>query len=334
MSSCVVQPFADQPQAREELAGFLACRVGPRQNPGAWLARLAHWWDQNPFASLTGERGWVLRSREDDELVGFLGLIPACYAVDGEPVPAVSPTTWAVDPRHRQSALMLGRRLGRLEGRVFIVSTTGRKDFQARLVRRGWQLHADATRQFVPCGRSARLWLGQTETLPPGARIVTSLDEVSTIARSFQNGRGIEKWITPAALRWYLNSPARRHRFAGMVDAEGCLSAFLVLAPAPVFGLVNAWSVVDWFCARQDVDDALRTLLAAVASAPAAFGLGRRCGLPPILVRLTAMAGDSSWAGVRGLLRARVSLNHLHLPPASWPPRPKRCVLAEGDLGL
>lgn len=334
MNSCVVQPFADSAESREELAHFLTRRVTPRQSVASWQTRFAHWWDANPFRSQTAERGWVLRTRVDGELAGFLGLIPTCYAVEGDPMPAVAPTTWVVDPRHRASAILLGRCLLRLQGRVFIISTTGRKEFQARMARRGWVLQATARRRFVPCGAAARWWLGPTPPLPPGARLVTSLEEVSGLARPFQRGRGIEKWNTLEALRWYLASPARPHRFAGVVEANGVLTAYLVLTPAPVLGALHAWSVVDWFQAEPERDETLRALLARVAAAPEQAGLTRRWGLPPLLLRLTALEDDPTWARVRGLLDAPVRLNHLHLAPATWPSYPKRCVLAEGDLGL
>ena len=334
MNTCEVQSYADGAASREELAQFLAAHVPPRQSAAAWRTRFEHWWDANPFRALTEERGWVLRTRTEGELVGFLGLIPSCYAVEGEAMTAVAPTTWVVDSRHRASAILLGRQLLRLQDRVFIISTTGRKEFQTRMARRGWVLNAAARRQFVPCGAAARLWLGSPPELPAGSRIVTSLAEVNAIARPYQNGRGIEKWITLEALRWYLDSPARPHRFAGVVDASGCLTAYLLLTPAPVLRLLNVWSVVDWFQAQPDQDDELRALLAAVAASPGRAGLTRHCGLPPLLLRLTAMQDDPTWASVRGLMRAPVRLNHLHLAPATWPPYAKRCVLAEGDLGL
>ncbi len=312
--------------AREELAVFLARRVVGEPKAGAWRARFAHWWDENPFAGLVAERGWVLRDGTDGSLVGFLGLIPVCYARDGEPVPAVTPTTWAVDPRHRQSAMKLGRRLARLEGRLLIVCTTGRKDFQQRLVRRGWVLNAEAVRQFVPCGRAARWWLGPPPPLPAGCRIVTNINDVAAIAQACQDGSGIEKWISLDYLRWYLHSPARAHSFIGMVNEEGCLSSFLILASTPVLRVLQTGSVVDWFGSGPCGAKELRALLAQAA------GTTPRWTLP--LLRLTITAGDSAWAGVRGLLRAPVTLNHFHLPPAAWTPLAKRCVLAEGDLGL
>jgi hypothetical protein len=275
----------------------------------------------------------VLKTRDTDELAGFLGLIPLCYAVEGKPETAVVPTTWVVELRYPEASMMLGRRLQEMEGRTLIVSTTGRRDFEERLVRRGWVLNRAAVRQFVPCGRLARWVIGEAAGLPEGRRITSEVDDVRTMAASCQTGRGIEKWITPEYLRWYRQSPAREHRFAGVIDAEGRLSSFLMFAPAPVWGLVRAWSVVDWFTTEAGKGE-LRGLLAAVAEAPEDAGLCESGRGRPWALRLTAMAGDEVWSGVRGFWRGPVALNHFHRAPDSLRMLAKRCVLAEGDLGL
>src|SRR5690606_38851604 len=133
----------------------------------------------------------------------------------------------------------------------------------------------------------ARWWLGQPPALAPGMRIVTSIDEASTVARSCQSGSGIEKWISLDYLRWYLNSPAREHSFLGVVNVEGCLSSFLILAPAPVLRVFQTGSVVDWFGSGARGAKELRALLAEAART------GLRGKLP--LLRLTITAGDPTW---------------------------------------
>lgn len=298
-----------------------------------WMQRFEHWWDLNPFRQSFSERGWVLRTRDNDELVGFLGLIPVGYAVDGVVTPAVVPTTWVVDSRYREASLMLGRRLQHMEGRVLIVSTTGRRDFQDRLVRRGWVLNREAVRQFVPCGWLARWVAGRAPLLTGGRRITSEVDDVRSLLKGCQTGSGIEKWITPEYLRWYRQSPAREHRFAGVIDGEGRLSSFVMVAPAPALGVVNAWTVVDWFTTESTPEE-LQGLLAAVAAKPELVGLCRSRWARPSFIRLTALADDAVWAGVRGLWRAPVALNHFHLAPEPQRMLRKRCVLAEGDLGL
>jgi hypothetical protein len=315
------------------LAGFLGRVFGQAAGSVAWERRFEHWWDLNPFAGLIAERGWVLKSRDHGAVVGFLGVIPACYAVEGAPTAALVPTTWVVDPLHREGALMLGRRLRAVEGRTLIVSTTGHQSFQERLVRRGWVLSTKAMRQFVPCGRAARWMLGEGEALPSGRRITGEVAQVRSIAQPFQNGQGIEKWLTPDYLKWYRRSPAREHRFAGVVDAEGELTSFLMLASAPVMGFLKVWAVVDWFTTESGNEE-LRSLLAKVAARPEAVGIGQSGRSRPALLKLTAMANDEVWSGVPGIWKAPVTLNHFHLAPEPWRLLPKRSVLAEGDLGL
>ncbi len=332
MNSVSVQPYEDSPAARTALAAFLGRVFAGAADAGGWAARFVHWWDDNPFAGLTRERGWVLLDRAGD-VAGFLGLIPACYAVNGEPTPALIPTTWVVDPAHRESALMLGRRLQEMEGSALIVSTTGRRDFQERLVRRGWVLNADAVRQFVPCGLAARWLLGPGQPLPEGRRVTTNVDEVRSLERPFQTGHGIEKWLTPEYLRWYRKSPAREHRFAGVMDEEGRVTSFMMLAPAPVLSVLSAWSVVDWFTTAPGNAE-ISALLATVAARPEAAATNGQHKRRPFFLRLTAVTGDDTWSGVRGLWRAPVAWNHFHRAPDAWQSLPKRCVPAEGDLGL
>ncbi len=333
VNACLVQSYEDSAEGRTLLADFLGRAFGSAGDSVDWCRRFEQWWDLNPAGDLCHEKGWVLKARESGEIVGFLGLIPLCYAVDGKPVPAVVPTTWVVEPAFREASMMLGRKLQEFEGRTLIVSTTGRRDFRDRLVRRGWVLSGAAIRQFLPCGRWARFLIGESLPLREGRRITSEVDDVRSVAESCQSGRGIEKWITPDYLRWYRQSPAREHRFAGVIDSDGRLTSFLMLAPAPVWGVLRAWSVVDWFTTEPGYGE-LRRLLSAVAESPEKAGLCEASGLSPFFLKLTSMVDDEVWSGVRGLLRAPVSLNHFHRAPESLRFLPKRCVLAEGDLGL
>jgi hypothetical protein len=163
--------------------------------------------------------------------------------------------------------------------------------------------------------------------------VTHEVDEVRRLARAFATGGGIEKWITPAYLRWYAASPAREHRFAGVIDADGCLSTYVMMARTPVQGFLKGWSVVDWFTTEPH-DEELRVLLSQVLGQPEAFGLCSGAWSRPWLLRLTAVEGDSCGFGVTGWWRSAVTLNHLHRAPLSWGQPPKRWVLAEGDLGL
>lgn len=332
MSECEVQSFEDSQENRRMLAAFLERTFAHGTGAGNWGRRFEHWWDLNPFAGLVPERGWVARKRETGAVAGFLGLIPCCYGVAGRPTAALAPTTWVVDPAHRRAALKLGRRLQELTDRMLVVSTTGRREFREHLMRRGWVVSGAGTREFVPCGRSARWVVRAPKKLAEGRRLVFDADAARSIARGRRWCEGVEKWLTPEYLRWYQQSPAREHRFAGVVDGDGRVTSFLMMAPTPALGLLNVWSVVDWFTAEEDNGE-LRLLLEAVAVRPEEAGLCRSRLLRPLLLRLTE-AGEESWKGVRGLFRSPVVLNHFHRAPENLRELPKRCVLAEGDLGL
>lgn len=321
--------YQDTPDNRAELVEFLENVFQEAKGAlGTWEERIAHWWDENPFADLDPRRGWVMREGDGRRLVGFLGLIPTCYAVDGESGPAMVPTTWVVEPTYQKESFSLARRLNRLGRERLVVSTTGKTNFQENMKRRGWVHQAHANRRFLPFGRLGRCCLPEGYSLEAGCRIVSSIEEVTQIIRPYQKGKGIEKWITKDYLDWYLRSPGGRPQFVGAVDEQGRLSSYLILAPKRVLGVVPTWAVFDWFTTRRSNQE-LMCLLSAILERPASLGLGK-----PWLLRLTEMSDDLVWADVRGILPSVVALNHLHLAPAHLREVPKSWVLAEGDLGL
>ena len=334
VSRCLIAPYDDSPASRQELAAFLARGLSPGLDEGIWLRRFQHWWNENPFAGWRPERGWMVRDADEGRLQGFLGLIPAGYAVEGQPTAALLPTSWVTDGSNREGAMLLGRRLQRVGDEVLLVSTTGRLDFQEHMVRTGWQLGQPGHRSFIPFGRWGKRWLNAgASALAAGRRVTAAVDEVRHLRRACQSGRGIEKWVTPESLRWYAASPAREHRFFGVVDGEGELTSYVMLARTPVLGLLDGWSMEDWFTTEESGEE-LRVLLAEVVGQPREFGLCADGWMGPWLLRLTTVNGDASLSSVTGWLRAPVRLNHLHRVPAALAGLPKRWVLAEGDLGL
>ena len=264
---------------------------------------------------------------------GFLGLIPAGYAVEGQPTGALLPTTWVTDGASREAAL-LGRRLQQAGDEVLLVATTGRLDFQEHLLRAGWQMGEAGCRRFIPFGAWGKRWLKVNgAALATGRRVTGQVDDVRELRRACQSASGIEKWVTPGYLRWYAASPAREHRFAGVVDEAGTLTSYVMVARTPLLGVVDAWSVVDWFTTEAG-DEELRLLLAEVVTRPGEFGLCADGWTGPWLLRLTTVNGDASLSCVRGWWSSPVRLNHMHRAPASLAGLGKRWVLAEGDLGL
>ena len=325
----MTEPYQDTADNRAELIAFLEISFHEAKGrQGLWAERMAHWWDRNPYASLDARRGWIMREDEGGPLIGFLGLIPTCYAIDGRPSVAMLPTTWVVDAKHQKKAFGIARRLTRMGREVLVVSTTGREAFQEAMKRRGW-IHQDrASRRFLPAGSLGLACLPKRESLAGGRRMIDAIDQVKALVRPYRSGGGIEKWITPEYLQWYVSSPGSEQRFFGVVDEAGQLSSYVILAPKRLWGVVPTWSVVDWFTTESSNQEVV-SLLAALLASPAKAGLGR-CWL----LRLTEMERDEIWAGVRGMLPAAVRLNHLYLAPAPVRDRSKCWVLAEGDLGL
>jgi hypothetical protein len=328
-SQLMTEPYQDTADNRAELIAFLETSFNEAKGrQGLWAERMAHWWDLNPYANLDARRGWIMRESDGGPLIGFLGLIPTCYAIDGAPRVAMLPTTWVVDSKHQKKAFGIARRLTRMGKELLVVSTTGREAFQEAMKRRGWIHQDQARRRFLPSGLLGLAWVPKREPLAWGRRLITSTQDMAAMARPYRSGKGIEKWITTEYLHWYVNSPGSEQRFFGVVDEAGQLSSYVILAPKRTWGVVPTWSVVDWFTTESSNHEVV-SILAALLAAPAKAGLGR-CWL----LRLTEMEGDKIWAGVRGILPAAVRLNHLYLAPAQVRDRSKTWVLAEGDLGL
>jgi len=325
----MTESFHDTAANRAALIAFLETSFqGAKGMHGRWAERMAHWWDANPFSVLDARRGWIMREPAEDRLVGFLGLIPARYAIDGESSSALLPTTWVVDPQYQKESFGLARRLNRLGSETLVVSTTGRTTFQEVMRRRGWVHQECADRRFLPFGPLGRAWLPEFQPLTRGRRIIDSVEEVAEPLRPYRKGVGIEKWITTEYLRWYLQTPGGQQRFLGVVDERGQMSSYIILAPQRIWGLVQTWSVVDWFTTESGNHE-IMAILTTLLARPSRAGLGS-----PWFLRLTEMSDDPIWAGVRGLLSTPVQLNHLHLAPVHLRDRPKSWVLAEGDLGL
>lgn len=306
LSPYQLEPYADSPQAREELVEWLVATEGSQVTLDWWQARLRHWWDDNPWSALVTERGWLLRTR--GKIVGFQGLIPAAYAVDGQQCAACISSTWRVDLEHRNQSVAMLMQLRRMGAGRLLVDSTPTQEVQTLLKKTGWTAEKDVTQLIVV----PRLLGGHR--LEKGKRVVTSLDEVRALKAPFASAQGVEKWITPEYLRWYARSVTRQHIFAGVVDAAGCLSSYVFLTPSG-FG---SWMEVDHFSCGSDAE--LGALVAALR--------GR------FWVKLHAFPGDNSWQGIKAISQRSIHVCHHFLMPGAMRSLPKRTVLAEGDWGL
>ncbi len=299
-------PFLDSPSTRAELVSWLAKSEGAQASEAGWAARLRHWWDENPWRTLVQERGWLLHS--EGGIVGFQGLIPAAYAVNGECRAACISSTWRVDNEFRNQSVAMLMQLKRLGLSRLLVDSTPTADVQVLLQKTGWKASREVEQSIVvPC-------LLSSPQMAAGRRVTENLDEVRNVAQPFSSAIGVERWITLDYLRWYARSNTRQHVFGGVVDAQGCLSSYVFLTRSR-FG---SWMEVDHFTSEGKDE-----LLALVAS------LRTR-----LWIKLHAFPGDDSWQGIRVLHRRVIQVCHHYLMPAEMERLPQRTVMAEGDWGL
>ena len=324
MPACQIEEYQDSPQARAELIPWLIANDPQPLSADIWQRRISHWWDQNPFATLRSERGWLLRF--EGKISGFLGLLPTCYAVNGIPAPAFIASTWRVDEAHRNASLPMLMKLRRVASETIIADTTPTPKVQALLQHSGWNCLTDIQRRFIPLGLVQKILLRQPwPALLPGLRITRDPSEVHSVAASCMSSAGIEKWITPEYLRWFAASPMRRHEFIGVINASGCLSSYLFLTPKRIRG-IPAWMEIDHFSVSSSSDE-LHALVGEIVRHPSLLGSER-------LLSLAAFPGDPSWDSTPALHQRTEHVCHCFAIPAALKTLPKRTVLAEGDWGL
>ncbi|MGV3662324.1 MAG: hypothetical protein ACO1TE_19215 [Prosthecobacter sp.] len=324
MPACQIEDYQDNEAAREELISWLVATDTHGLDGNIWRRRMAHWWDENPFSALCPERGWLLR--QEGRLVGFLGLIPVCYAVHGKPTPAYMASTWRVDEPHRNASLPMFMRLRRLGAQHLVVDSTPTPDVQQLMRRCGWVACCEVRKHFLELGWAGRLLHGGcVPSLSPGLRLIRDPAEVRAVAQGGRAADGLGKWVTPESVRWFTSSPMRRHVFVGVVDAESCLTSHLVCTPTRVQG-VPAWLAVDHFTARTSNAE-LHALVGALVGGGVLPG-GR------LLLSVAAFPEDSTWDGLRCLHSRPEQVCHYFLLPEGLRGLRQHTVLAEGDWGL
>jgi hypothetical protein len=326
---CRVEPYVDSPIAREELIQFLRGQFADDPRSVWWPQRMAHWWDQNPYVNGLPHQGWVLRHEQG--LAGFLGLIPADYAYQGQRVTAFIATSWVIAAEHRNAAVPMVMYLQRLGKSHLLLDTTPSPEVQAINVRGGWKSEMKARRVLVPMGMAgralARVKGSPWPRLDAGRRITTDVKDVKRLVRPWQREDRLEKWITPESLRWYGASPSRQHQLVGVVDAEGTLTSYLWLTPNSRHGL-TWWSLLEAFSTEAD-DEELKAVVGSLVRREVVLP-----GPPAVLLSLMSFPQDARWSDVPGIKRDEVDVCHFHLCPAALKTVVKHSVMAEGDYGL
>lgn len=327
--SCRVAPYTDSSVERDELISFLSQQFVEASDTGLWQKRLRHWWDENPHAKESLLRGWVLRNEET--LVGFLGVIPTAYALNGQPVPSLIATSWVIVPEHRNAGLAMAMQLKRASQTHLLLDTTPSQEVQILSERMGWIGELTMQRALLPLGIAGRVadkFSGREwPALKEGRRFTSDVNEVRQLVRPWQESDRIEKWITPEYLRWYAAAPRRHHQFIGVVDGSGTLSSYVWLMPQKRYGL-TMWMLLEAFSTEEGPEE-LHALAGAVVQRKVVLESHRA-----ILLSLLSFPQDTRWVQLPGLKHDDISVCHFHIAPEPLREIPKHTVLAEGDYGL
>jgi hypothetical protein len=110
-------------QDYDELSCFLSRPLWPWAIGRAmWLSRFHLWWDDNPAFGDDATRGWLLK--ENNEIVGFYGIIPSRFQCLGKEMIAFSATSWYVLPAYRNQSLQLLYKIMNASRETILFSTT------------------------------------------------------------------------------------------------------------------------------------------------------------------------------------------------------------------
>jgi hypothetical protein len=122
-----------------------------------WLGRFRLWWDDNPAWDPAAARGWTLVA--GGRIVGFVGVIPALFRMNGADTRALFSTTWRVHGTHRGASLKLMTAVVAAGSSQVLFSTTAKREIapimQALGYRRMPALGGDRSLLVVDAARFA-----------------------------------------------------------------------------------------------------------------------------------------------------------------------------------
>lgn len=335
-----IQKVAGPAESQGELARFLAdfVRSGalPKPRPGdddeaVWAMRFRWWWDQNPFCREDSPRGYILRSAEG-KIVGFNGLIPFDYEVDGEIVPSLVTTTFFVEPDHRDAVMGLVSKQRALGRSYHVVDGSPSPEMCRLLGRLGYENSGYRYQYFFPLQslgggltRSLLTSFGLCFSLPlpkedAGEYLALSPEEVETIP-ALRDGT-LRRRVTFESLAWLSRVGTEKRSFFGLCDSRGTLIAYAIGLYKRRCG-IEACLLLDYVDFAPEENGLLRLLQRVVA--------GSEGALPPGTDIVSwSVLGDSQ-RPARGLRRE--SLLYYHLP-GDRADCTRSCVPFEGDLPL
>lgn len=111
------------------------------RNYDYWLARLNHWWKDNPSFNDTAIKGWVLKN--NNEIVGFMGHIPSKFKFLDKEIDIHCGSSWYVKEEFRGKSMGLFFELIGISNESIIFTTTPSKMVMDILPRFGFQIVSD-----------------------------------------------------------------------------------------------------------------------------------------------------------------------------------------------
>lgn len=339
----LIEDCTSDPALLDEVADFLAAFTedgeGPSQMPAdclpaQWKKRFQWWWSHNPYCHEESPRGLILR---DDQglIVGFFGLIPHDYSVEGERVPSLIYAATYVRQASREAALGLWMRAHRLRNNFHLVDGGPSVEVQELLSKTGYSRAEPARLHFFPVRkrlnnlrhfalRLTRIVAPRKGPHDPSLRIVSSLDQVKTVPAP--TGQAVRKHTDIDSIRWYLQSGSTPRYFLGWVDEAGTLQAYLIgtVRKKKKFN-VQLFTLVDADCFHPSGDDLVQDLVSYAARHPEEAGLP---GEAEVIV--LPLAPSSSLGNRLGSVEARYRVFY-HLP-RPFADATRLCRPWEGDI--
>ena len=336
-----ISSIGDSVVERRAVAAFLASfvRDGELLNPrpgddqaDVWEQRMGWWWDENPFCHDDSPRGYLLE-HDESGIVGFNGLIPFEYEVDGELLPTLVTTTFFVRAGHRSAVMGLLSRLRGLAKTHQIIDGSPSPEMRRLLDRLGYHHAGDRTQFLFPTakfgGAGSRAILraiGWSHSLPPSevvatCRIVRDPGVWGDFA-SPRDGR-IHRRLTPDSLRWFIRIGSEKRDFFGLVDAAGEPLAHAIGIYKKRHG-IQTCLLLDYREYREG-EDGLGLLVRKLLDDPAS-------GLDPATKMIVlSRFGEPPRSAIAG--RKVDSILYYQIPPP-WQHHKKSCLPVEGDLPL
>ncbi|MEM9038328.1 MAG: hypothetical protein AAGD33_00395 [Actinomycetota bacterium] len=325
------------PVELDEWAEYLASAVrrgffgdlGVGESADDWTALMRQWWATNPYVDDTTTVALLLRS--DGRVVGFHGLIPVEYSLNGDPLPTLMATTFVVDPEFRGHSMKVFRRVAKLGARNQIVDGSATEDMRAVLDAAGWSFAAgEVSRSVVvqPRGLVARLrsialiaarWAVRPDavSLPPGTRWVTGPghdDDTQAAADDVVRPPTERRFV-----EWIMSNGAHPRVYVGLADAQGGRLGHAVLEYRMRSLGTCVVRAVDG--AGTDGSVSLSDLLMAAAANPVAAGLPAGAAV----LRWSELDGPGEGAAADDTRRIYYRL------PAALDDRPREARATESD---